>query len=166
MPSPSSASARVASASAARAEGLRGGLPVLQVALADSQVEVRGAVQRLQFRQLRVGGGGRFVIAHLVMDVAQGGVERRIALARFDGLAQHLGGAFQLAFQVQGDGLGKRAAGPLELLGFLDGSHGRRHGRGGPGFWFGHDLHDSVLPFRKFWPLEGRREFSRASRAP
>jgi acylphosphatase len=100
--------------------------PVLQVALADAQVEVGGAVQRLDFHQLGIHRGGRRVIAHLVMNVAQGGVERRIAFPGFNRLAQHLGGAFQLAFQMKGNGLGKRAIGTLELFGFLDGSHGRR----------------------------------------
>ena len=87
-------------------------------------------MQRLQFHQLRVHRGGRGVVAHLIIDVAQRGVERGIALPGFDGLAQHLGGAFQLAFEMQGNGFGKRPVGALELFGFLDGSHGRRQGFG------------------------------------
>ena len=63
--SPSSASERVPSASMALRNDSAACFQLLEMALADSQVEVRGAVQRLQFHQLPVDCAGSLIVVHL-----------------------------------------------------------------------------------------------------
>ena len=90
--------------------------PVLQIALADAQIEESRAVRRLQVRQLRVGFHRRAVIAQLVVNVAQRREERGIALSFLNGLAQEVDRALALALQVQRHGARKRFAGALLAL--------------------------------------------------
>jgi hypothetical protein len=90
-------------------ERLRGGRPTFQIAPAHPQVKMRDAMERLQFHQSLVDRGGRFIIAHLVVNLAQRRVQRGIAHARFNRAPQQAGGALELAFQVQRYSLRERA---------------------------------------------------------
>src|ERR1019366_2049515 len=108
-------------------EGGRGFLPLLEIAVANAQVETRRAVLRVDVGECRVGFRGGLVIAHLILDVAECRIERRISFAVFDRLEKEPAGAFQLALQVQGHGFGERLAGAL-LASVGDRRHARRHG--------------------------------------
>lgn len=79
-----------------------GGLgPARQLSQADGQVEVSGAMGRLQFEQLRVAVHGPGIIFHFVLHVAERGIQSRMPFARFDGAEQLPHGIVQLAFQVE-----------------------------------------------------------------
>jgi hypothetical protein len=110
------------------AEGVGGFLPLLEIAQAHAAIEVRGAMQRLQLRELCVGARGGLVVAHFILDMAQGGVERRLFFAVFHGFVEKAGGRFELAFEVEGNGLGERLVGALLDLEIVDRGHARRHG--------------------------------------
>ena len=111
----------MASASQARRKAVGGFAPLLEIAVADAEVEVCGAMLRIDFGELRIGARGGLVIVHLILDVAQRGVQARIPFAVFDRLGEQAGGAFELALQVQGHRLGERLVGALLVLEIGDG---------------------------------------------
>jgi hypothetical protein len=111
------------------AERVGGLAPAFQIAVADTDVEVGGAVLRLGFGELRVGSRGGLVVAHFVLNMAQGGVEAGFALPVLECLVQQAGGALQLAFQVQPHCLGERFAGTLLVFEIGNRSDSRRHGQ-------------------------------------
>src|ERR1700730_6094379 len=61
-------------------ERIGGGFPLLEISQTHAEVEVPGAVQRLEFNQLRVSLGSRLKVAHFILNVAERGVQRGISL--------------------------------------------------------------------------------------
>ena len=133
--------------------------PAFQMAVADAQVEVGGTVGGIGFGQLRVGGGGGFEVAHFILDVAECGEQAGLALTVFDSLGEEVGGGIELAFQVERDGLGERAANALLL--FELGDRGNAWGEGNRQriaavFHCAHQIHGVVLRCITVWARGAR----------
>ena len=77
-------------------------------------------MRRIGARHLGVGGRRGFVVAHFILDVAQGREQGGIVLASFDGSFQQPRRHLQFALEVQGDGFRERTAGAFLLLAVLN----------------------------------------------
>src|SRR5262249_38677182 len=96
---------------------------------------------------------GGAIVAHLILNVAQGRKQRRVAFAFLNRLAQQVDRAFALAFQVQRNGLRQRTVGALgpAVVNYRNGL------RGSSGFHNSIQSAESLLPepplglgFRKY----------------
>jgi hypothetical protein len=61
-------------------------------------------MQRLGLRHPGVRGRGGFIVAHLILNVAQGREQRGIVLSAFNSLFQQPGRDLHFPLEVQGDG--------------------------------------------------------------
>jgi hypothetical protein len=118
----------------ARGDGVRGGTerrgslaPLLEIAVANPQIETRVAVLWVDLRECRVGARGGGEIVHLILDVTQGRIQPDISFAVFDRLGKEPPGGFEFALQVQGHRLGQRPGGALLGLDVGDGHDAGRH---------------------------------------
>src|SRR5450759_1779281 len=107
-------------------EGRGSVAPPLEIAVANAQVETRRAMLPVDVRECRVSLRGGFVIARLILDVAERGIETRVCFAVFDRLGEKPPGAFRLALQMQGNRLGERLAGAFLVLDVGDGRYAGR----------------------------------------
>ncbi len=113
------------------AKAFRRRFPVLQVTVANAQVEMADAVPRLDRHQSPVAFRRGLELRHLALNMAQRRIEPGFPFPTFDGFGQHPGGAFALALQMQRNRPGQRLAGSLGLHALIDGQNsGRNRGFG------------------------------------
>ena len=101
------------------AERSGGLLPTLDAPLAYAGVEVRGGMQRLQQRRLRVALRRRTVLLQFVLQLAEREEQRRVTFAAIQRAHQFLGGFVEFAVQMQRGRLRQHAADARFLRGSL-----------------------------------------------